>query len=194
MMKMGKFLSLLLLLLLPGCFMFPGERGGTVSIKSPDFFGFGEEISRQLSHNQVKVLAGEKRLIMTTFVDIDDLGRTSRFGRVLAESLATRLFNNGFGVVEIRRGADLMIRKNSGEVMLTRNAALIAGEYEAEGVVVGTYALTPTTVIINAKMLDAGSGEVLSVAGLELQRTAQIDGLLADDWPHRQGRLSAYEK
>ncbi len=187
-------LFLLLFMLLPGCSFFPAGRGGTVSVKSPDFFGVGEEISRQLVHNQSEILAGDKRLIMTTFVDIDDLSHTSRFGRVLAESLATRLFNNGFGVVEVRQGADLTIKKKRGEVMLTRTGVLRNAEHQAEGIVVGTYALTPTTVIINAKMLDAANGEVISVAGLELQRTAQIEGLLAEDWPERIGRLSAYER
>jgi len=193
-MKIHTMLALVLMLVLPGCFLFPAERGGTVSIKSPDFFGFGEEISRQFRDNQIKVLAGERRLIMTTFVDIDDLEKTSRFGRVLAESLATRMFKNGFGVVEIRQGAELIMKKKSGEVILTRSGKLLSAEHRAEGVVVGTYCLTPDTVIVNAKLLDAANGEVLSVAGLELQRTSQLEGLLADPWPDRIGRMSAYER
>jgi len=183
-----------LLMVAPGCVLTGGGRGGTVSVMTPDFFGLGEELSRQLVANRKVELAGKKRLIMTTFVDIDDLGRTSRFGRLLAEALATRMFSSGFGVVELRRGRDLLMKKGTGELVLTRNGSLMAQQCEAEGVVVGTYGLTPTTVIINARLLDAGSGEVLSVAGIELQRTAQVNGLLADPWPDRIGRMSAYER
>ncbi len=191
-MRIAAFLFVLLVAA-SGCVL-TAERGGTVSVRTPDFFGLGEELSRQLVHNRKVELAGKKRLIMTTFVDIDDLGRTSRFGRLLAEALATRMFSSGFGVVELRRGRDLLMKKGTGELVLTRNGSLMAQQCEAEGVVVGTYGLAPTTVIINVRLLDAGSGEVLSVAGIELQRTAQVDGLLADPWPDRIGRMSAYER
>lgn len=180
--------------LLCGCGMFEQRTGGTVSVVTPDFFGVGEGLARQLVANMSRPLNKQKRLILTTIVNIDDLYQTSRFGRTLSESLSTRLFSHGFGVIDVRKSDDLLIKNGAGELMLTRDAALIAHEHEAEAIIAGTYALTAQTVIVNVKMLDAGSRDVISVAGLEIQRSSSVDDLLAGSFDSKDVRLSAYER
>jgi len=179
--KMGKSLGGLLLL---GCAVFlagcvPQTRtGGTASVVTPDFFGVGEELALQLTSG-MRGAGGGQRLILTTVVDLDNLYATTRFGRTLTEALSTSLFRHGFGVVEIRKSAEIFMRDNRGELMLTRDAKLLAKQQQAAAILTGTYSLTPSTVILNLKLLDAGSQQVLSVAGLELQRSRNINHLLA---------------
>jgi len=174
----NRCLSLLLggILLLTGCVP-PANSGGTVSVVTPDFFGVGEELALQLTAG-MRGAGGGQRLIVTTVVDLDNLYITTRFGRTLTEAMSTSLFRHGFGVVEIRKSAELLIRDNKGELMLTRDAKLLATQQQAAAILTGTYSLTPTTVILNLKLLDAGSQQVLSVAGLELQRSRNINHLL----------------
>ena len=131
---------------------------------------------------------------MTTMVDIDDLYQTSRFGRTLTETLATRLFKQGFGVVEIRKSGDLLVKNKKGELVLTRDAALLAKKTDADAFAVGTYAVTTNSVIINVRLLDAGSHRVLSVAGLEVQRSNNINYMLAMSGGQMETSLSAYER
>jgi len=150
-----------------------------VSMLSPDFFGIGEELARQLTENNRYGHNSDSTLILTTLVNLDDLSETTRFGRTVSESLATSMFRKGYGVVEMRRTAGVFIKDNGGELVLTRDAGRLAREHRADAIVAGTYSLTPDSVIINLKLLDAGSQEVLSVAGMELDRTYTIDYLLA---------------
>ena len=175
----GFGMSLLLgwALLLAGCVP-PATTGGTASVVTPDFFGVGEELALQLTSG-MRGARGGQRLILTTVVDLDNLYTTTRFGRTLTEALSTSLFRHGFGVVEIIKSAELLIRDNRGELMLTRDAKLLAKQQQAAAILTGTYSLTPTTVILNLRLLDAGSQQVLSVAGLELQRSRTINHLLA---------------
>ncbi len=176
-----------------GCTMRP-KAGGTVSIATPDFFGIGEDVALQLVSNFRRPNGKGMRIIMTTLVDIDDLYQTSRFGRTFAEALSTRLFRHGFGVVEIRKSSEVLIKSASGELMLSRDAALLAKQYAANAIVAGTYSLTPNSVIINVKLLDSASQDVLSVAGLEIQRSRNINHLLTADSAHSEAMLSAYER
>jgi TolB-like protein len=155
------------------------HTGGTVSVVTPDFFGLGEEVAQQLAQNFRYGRATGMSLMLTTMVEVDNLYETSRFGRTFTESLATRLFRHGFGVVEIRKASELLVKNNSGELMLTRDAKLLAREQRVHGIVVGTYSLTPQTVILNVRILDAASQNVLSVAGVEIQRSGNINHLLA---------------
>lgn len=164
-------------LLLSGCAP-RATTGGTASVVTPDFFGVGEELALQLTSG-MRGAGGGQRLILTTVVDLDNLYATTRFGRTLTEALSTSLFRHGFGVVEIRKSAEIFMRDNRGELMLTRDAKLLAKQQQAAAILTGTYSLTPSTVILNLKLLDAGSQQVLSVAGLELQRSRNINHLLA---------------
>ncbi len=173
----GVSLFLSCVLFLTGCVP-QANTGGTASVVTPDFFGVGEELALQLTSG-MRGAGGGQRLILTTVVDLDNLYTTTRFGRTLTEALSTSLFRHGFGVVEIRKSAELLIRDNRGELMLTRDAKLLAKQQQAAAILTGTYSLTPTTVILNLKLLDAGSQQVLSVAGLELQRSRNINHLLA---------------
>ncbi|MDZ7642524.1 MAG: FlgO family outer membrane protein [Desulfurivibrio sp.] len=182
----GKILPWLLLLgllglVLGGCAAKrpTGDTGATVSVISPDFFGIGEDLAHQLVSNRRAVgRPAETRLIFTSLVNIDDLEQSSRFGRTLSEALATQLFRRGFAVEELRKGEAIMMRDATGELVLTRQTARLARQHEAHALVTGTYALTPKTVIINVRLLDTASQAVLSVAGLELQRSAAINNML----------------
>lgn len=170
------------------------RNGGTASVVTPDFFGIGEELALQLTSG-LRAGGSGQRLILTTIVDLDNLYGTTRFGRTLTEALSTSLFRHGFGVVEVRKSAELLIRDNSGELMLTRDAGLLARQQQAAAILTGTYSLTPATVILNLKLLDAGSQQVLSVAGLELQRSASINHLLAmGSGAFGEAKLSGYER
>ncbi|MCK5323077.1 MAG: hypothetical protein KAJ45_02980, partial [Desulfobulbaceae bacterium] len=69
-------------------------------------------------------------------------------------------------------------------------------QHEVEAIVVGTYSLTPGTVIVNAKLIEASSQRVLSVAGIEIQRSRNINYLLAASGSSdaEDAVLSAYER
>lgn len=186
-------LLMLLSLLLGGCL--GSKPGGTVSVASPDFFGFGDYLARQLVANRgYSNGANGERILLTSMVNLDNLYETSAFGRTMTESLSTCLFRYGFRVAEVRKAPSLFIRDKQGELLLSRDASLVAKSQQVQSIVTGTYSLTPTTVIINVRLLDAGSQEVLSVAGMELQRSHNINYLLARDNTLVDGRLSAYER
>lgn len=173
----------------------PWQRtGGTVSAIAPDFFGIGEHLASQLEANMRQHVGKGSGLLLTTMVNIDDLYQTSRFGRTLTEALSTRMFRHGFGVVEVRKSGELMIKSKSGELMLSRDAAILAKELEVAAIVTGTYSLTPNSVIVNVKMLGVDSQEVLSVAGIEIQRSPNINHLLAGSAGPVEVALSAYER
>ena len=110
-----KFCILLLVVCLTtltsGC---SSNVGKTISVLSPDFFGIGEELAQQLITNRRRSFGLEERLIFTSMVNLDNLRQTSKLGRTLSESLATQLFQHGYGVVELRKVASILIKNKSG--------------------------------------------------------------------------------
>ena len=166
----------------------------TVSAPSSDFFGFGDELARRLLASRQNSSGKGEKLILTTLVDLDDLYRTSAFGRAMTEALSTCLFNRGFRVAEIRKTSEVYIKKKSGELALSRDVSRVAGDGDAYAIVTGTYSLTPNTVIVNIRMIETGSGEVAFAAGLEIERNRNINSLLARTDGISRYELSAYER
>ncbi len=171
---------LLISMLLTACGQARAPRA--LSAASPDFFGIGDNLARQLINNR-RSLNTNETLIFTTIVNLNNLDQTSKFGRALSESLATSLFQYGFHVIELRKAGAIMVKDKTGELILSRESKELGKEQKADAIVAGTYSLTPKSIIINIKLLAAGTQEVLSVAGMELNRSLNINYLLADGGP-----------
>ncbi len=187
---MKKIILVLLALFFAGC----AWQKPDTSLPTANFFGFGEEIAGQLVDSNSQVVVQGEKLILTTMVDLDNLYKTSAFGRAITESLSTCLFRRGFQVTEIRKTPALFIRQQKGELSLSRDAARISPEQNATAIVTGTYSLTPDTVIINVKMISTDADTVLSVAGLEIDRDRNINSLLSRTSGTSRYDLSAYEQ
>jgi hypothetical protein len=63
---------------------------------------------------------------VATFVDLNNLYRTSPFGRYLAEQLMGELQRAGFKVVEVRKTESILIKERYGEYSLSREIREIA--------------------------------------------------------------------
>lgn len=86
-----------------------------------------------------KALSKAKPIIVTTVVNVDDLG-ASRFGRMLAEQIGTRMTNLGYSVVELKLREKIFVKQGVGELMLSREVKDLSSSQRAQAVVVGTYA------------------------------------------------------
>jgi len=140
---------------------------------------FGTRFMAGEIHNTLrKPGSADLPVIVTTFVDLNDLTKTSVFGRMMAEKLIDDLNRSGFHVVEIRRAQDIFVRKDVGELILTREASELADTTSARAVLAGTYVATTRSIIINARLIDVKSPQVLSTVSYEVAMTEEIENLL----------------
>jgi len=105
--------------------------------------------------------------IVSSFVSLDNLKESSKFGRLVAESLIHELQVRNWTVVEIKMAKTMAINSN-GEFSLSRNVDEIRKKYRARSIVTGTYAVSDDTVIVNGKVLNIDSGIVLSTAQVSI--------------------------
>jgi len=105
-----------------------------------------------------------RSLVVTTFVDMDSLNRTSRFGRYVSERLGQILHKMDFLVFEIRQAKWIRVIKKMGEFNLTREAKALFNRYRADAVIVGTYILVDGELTLHVRMLERDTSRVVSVA------------------------------
>lgn len=181
-MKKKLIAAVLLALFAAGCSLRMPPPKNIITSEREDRFGtlyIATEINRNLQKRDIMAAP----VIVTTFVDLNDLGKTSVFGRMMAERLIDELSKQGFKVLEVRRAQDLFMKKDVGEMILTRDVAELAGSTNARSVLAGTYVATEQSVIINARLIDTKSPQVISTVSFEVAMTQEIQGLLQGTSP-----------
>lgn len=119
-----------------------------------------------------------KPLIVASFVNINDLSESSSLGRSISQQFATIFTNNGYRVIELLLRKDIYIKQDSGEFLLSRELKNISRSHQAQGVIVGTYAVGETRVYVTAKVINADSGIVVSAHDYSLPIDKDTKALL----------------
>jgi TolB-like protein len=171
--------ALALPLLLAGCSSSPAKDEGNYStVSSNQFIEANYKAADSLLRQLNGKLLQDKPLIMATVVNIDALDRTTTLGRLVSEQLSTRLAQGGMRMVEMKLRNSVYLKRNQGELMLTREIGEVAQTHDAQAIVVGSYAETSDMVFINIKVIQPNTNFVLAGQDYVLAKEAVIRSML----------------
>ncbi|MDR1241841.1 MAG: hypothetical protein LBM00_03515 [Deltaproteobacteria bacterium] len=118
-------------------------------------------------------------IIVTTPVDINNFEESCVIARQIQEYLSYWLVQAGYGVQEIRGGKAILFRKDTGELLLTRDRELIARKRVGSVLtLVGTYTLTSKTIIFNVRLIQTGGQEVYAMSSISIPVTKETRTML----------------
>lgn len=142
------------------------------------------------SHLNFK-LNKQRPLIVTSFVDIDDVRHSSTFGRMVGEQVGSRFAQSGYQVIELKMRHDIFVpspnsNASSGEFMLSRELRNLSFEHDAQGVIVGTYAAAKDIVYVTLKVVDARNNIIVYSTDYSLPVDDNIKKLLRDKRKRRR--------
>ncbi len=148
---------------------------------------FIKELSSQLITNFYDIDDPQGPVAVTTFVDLNNLYKTSPLGRYIAEALIGELQQADIMVTEIRKTNSILIKEGFGEYSLSRNIKEIARQSTAEYLLVGTYIVRGDNIFVNARIVSSKDSMVVSSASAHLKRNCFLDKML---WPSKGPRTS----
>ena len=119
-------------------------------------------------------------VLITSFVKLHNLKETTEFGRLLSESLINDLSNRNFNIIEFRGQIGVSINKQ-GEYFLSRNTNKIKSQIENTFIVVGTYSRQYGKIMINARVIDNGSGRIITSARATYKHGKRNDCVIFND-------------
>lgn len=123
----------------------------------------------------------EKPIIVATIVDIDDLERSSTLGRHVSESVSARFTQQQYQMIEMKFQNSVYMKRDEGELMLTRQVRDIANAHRAQAVVVGTYSRANTSVLVNLKVVRPESNIVIAAYDYTLPMSRDVCVMLFRD-------------
>lgn len=100
------------------------------------------------------VLDPSHPLLVSTLVHVDRLQESSRLGRMMSEQIAGRMVQRGIRVVELKLRESVVMQRDQGELLLSRELRDVSRAHDAQAVVVGTYAVTASQVYISLKLVN----------------------------------------
>lgn len=129
---------------------------------------------------QNKKMHTTKPVLITTFVRLDNLKKTSEFGRVLSESMINELSNRGFNIIEFRGQVGVSINE-LGEYFITRDSSKLKNSIENTYVVVGTYSRQYKNIMLNARVIDNITGQIISTSRATFAHNLRDDCVIFKD-------------
>ncbi|SDL02088.1 TolB amino-terminal domain-containing protein [Modicisalibacter muralis] len=177
---LAAILCSMLFMLLASC---ATKDRGVVIVKSDnvDILKLVEKASIDLLEN-THGLAPDRPLIAATFVSIDNLRKSSTFGRTLSEMFSSELVRAGLTVVEIKMRDSLFIQESTGELILSRDIRRLSASHDAQGILIGTYAQARDTAYINVRLVRSSDNVILGATNMQLPLDNNIRAMLPPTW------------
>lgn len=120
----------------------------------------------------------DQPLIAATLVSIDDLERSSTFGRLSSEQISARFSQAGQRMIEMKFRDNVYMKRDQGELLLTREIRDVAQQHKAQAVIVGTYGISNDAVFVNLKVIDPNTNVVIAVHDYALPKDNDIRSML----------------
>lgn len=145
-----------------------------------DLVSCGYRIADQLIMNLNQEINRTDSIIVATFADVNNLEKSSTFGRIIAEQISSRLSQRGYKVSEIKfRKNSVFMQKEKGEFLLSREMRNVSKKYKASALVVGTYGEAFNAIYLSARIITPTNSLIISSCDFALQLGARSQAILS---------------
>jgi len=125
----------------------------------------------------------EMPILTTTFVDNNDLNKTSQFGRAVQEHMTSRFVQLGYQVREIKLADSLNIAPRQGETILSRDLRRLSPDVKAQAILAGTFSRAGHTLYVSARLIDPADGSIISSTDYNLRMDAVLESMIEEPKP-----------
>ena len=123
-------------------------------------------------------LDASQPVLVATLVHVDRLTESSRLGRLFSEQIAGRMVQRGLKVTEVKMRESLLLQRDQGELLLSREVREVSQAQDAQAVVVGTYAVSASVVYISLKLVNPVGNTVVAAHNYAVPMDENVRALL----------------
>ena len=124
-------------------------------------------------------LDASQPVLVATLVHLDRLTESSRLGRMFSEQIAGRMVQRGLKVTEVKMRESLLLQRDQGELLLSREVREVSQAQDAQAVVVGTYAVSASVVYISLKLVNPVGNTVVAGHNYAVPMDENVRALLS---------------
>lgn len=146
-----------------------------------------DSMDRQIEEH---VLKGDSprdfHIIPTVAVHLNNLDQTSPLAKQMSEEVTTAFAEDGYSIIELRKGTNIEIQPRVGEFILTRDVTNLArNSADATAILAGTYVVSKTDVRFSMSLIDVATHKVVAKASSTVPITQDILPLIGTPGPKK---------
>jgi TolB-like protein len=155
-------IALVVVCMIAGCVTHPNKENPP-NVLTGDLISSSYQVTDCLLAGLKQPVNPTGPILVATFVNINNLGYSSTFGRMIAEHIASRLSQRGFTVPELRlRTNSIFMEEGRGEFLLSRDLKTVSQNHNASAVVVGTYGRAHNGLYVSARIVNPADSFIMS--------------------------------
>lgn len=119
-------------------------------------------------------------MLVGTIGDVNNVESSSTLGRTITEQVSARLAQKGYKIAELKLRQGISIQtgglspETSGEYLLSRDIRNISTEHKAAAAVTGTYSVGASNVLVNLRLIDIRTGNIITGYDYVLPKSPDI--------------------
>ncbi len=107
-------------------------------------------LSQKLQKNRIN----EAPMLVSTFVNLDNVNSANSLGRLIPQQISSKLTQLGYRPLDIRlRDRNILVREKKGEIALSRKIEDISLQHSGRTILVGTYSFLNQKIFVTVKVL-----------------------------------------
>lgn len=122
----------------------------------------------RLFSRSLKRIDKDKGILVTSIVDVKSVESSSALGLMMSEQVSSRAVQLGYKVHELKLRETIALRKDVGELALSRLPKDVRRIQSAQAIVFGTYAVGDDTVFVNLKVSEPIDGQIISSVDFQI--------------------------
>lgn len=127
-------------------------------------------------------LQKDSPILVVSFVNIDNLEKTTTLGRLLSEQVASKISQMGYNVKEIKLSYEtLFVREREGEFALSRKLKHIKKSFDANYIIVGTYSPAARSVYVTSRIVRIDDSRIVASYDFRLIGNADLWELVKEN-------------
>lgn len=162
--KLTLVLPALLIAMLNGCTTNPYYK----ETEDTDLVEVSYEAVNTLQSNLKRKIPANSLIIVSTLLNVDDLKKTSSFGRIISDQIASAFHNSGYRIIGMEMPIDLFVMQEGGGLHISDETKKMLRNYGAAAIVGGVYAPGRQTVYVSLRIIDTNSKNIISSTDLSV--------------------------
>jgi len=134
-----------------------------------DYREIARDIAMQFSKDKNSKFIKKHSLVALSIVDINNYSNTSDFGNIISENLKHEMKKQGYKLLE-QKAIKHIVMDTSGSYLFSRTPKDFVKDLQVKYALTGTYAKYRDSVIINCRIIEIQSSEIVSTSQIILPK------------------------
>ena len=166
-------------------------------VKDADLVEVSEDAVSELKSRLTRTIPKNSLIVVSTLLNVDNLNKTSAFGRIVSDQIASGFHEEGYQIVGMEMPIDLFVMKEDGTLQLSDETKAMLKHYRAGILVGGVYAPGKKNSYVSLRVVELSTRNIISSSdfsvpmGPDAKKLMEPKDVGSTDTPAKEGEEGA---